>query len=65
MIVDQNSFPVAKVEPELQEPVPDPEKKVIAGWRKVTSASPQKKSVRGEKFDAKVQRVCVADQTEE
>ena len=61
LIVDQNSLTVAQVEPELQEPVLDPEKQVVAGGWEVTASRPQEKSVRGEEFNAKVQWVCVPD----
>ncbi len=50
-----------KLTPELQEPVPDPEKQVVAGGWEVTSSRPQQKSIRGKEFDSKVQRICVAN----
>ena len=41
VIVDQDSFPIAQVEPELKEPVPDPEEKVVTGGWGVTAPRPE------------------------
>ena len=61
VIVDQDPFPIAQVEPELQEPVPDPQEEVVTwGWR-VSAPCPKKESIRGEKFNSKILGICVAN----